>query len=166
MEVIWDMRLNEGVEWAMHCCLTLAWLGDEEPISTARLAAGYELPPPYLNKQLQALVKAGIMTSTPGVRGGFRLAQPLAKITLLDVVMAIEGPAEAFHCTDIRERGVGAEKAAWQFRTPCAISTAMRTAEVAWRRALAAQTLADVQAVVDRRIPHQGDVIRRWYAQG
>jgi DNA-binding IscR family transcriptional regulator len=83
----------------------------------------------------------------------------------MDVVTAIEGPDEAFQCTEIRQRGAGAGRPERQFRTPCAISTAMRKAEMAWRRALAAQTLADVQAAADRRAPQAGDAIRRWYAR-
>ncbi|WP_405141298.1 Rrf2 family transcriptional regulator [Sphaerisporangium sp. NBC_01403] len=158
--------MSEGVEWAMHCCLTLDWLGEDRPVPMARLAASYELPPAYLNKQLQALVKAGILTSTAGARGGFRLARPLDKITLMDVVTAIEGPDEAFQCMEIRRRGMGAETPERQFRIPCAVTTAMRKAEMAWRKALAAQTLADVRANADRHAPNVGDSIRRWYARG
>ncbi|MBD3142903.1 Rrf2 family transcriptional regulator [Microbispora camponoti] len=157
--------MSEGVEWAMHCCLTLAWLGNEVPVSTAKLAAGFELPSAYLNKQLQALARAGIMTSSPGARGGFRLARPLEEITVMDVVMAIEGPGEAFQCTEIRRRGAGVARPESQFRAPCAVSTAIRKAELAWRQALTAQTLADVQAAANRRAPQAGEVIRRWYEQ-
>ena len=103
------MRMGEGVEWGLHCCLALAWIGGEEPLSTAKLAAWFELPPAYLNKRLQALVRAGVLTSTAGARGGFRLARPPEKITLMDVVSAIEGPEEAFRCAEIRQRGAGAE---------------------------------------------------------
>ncbi|MFC6932409.1 Rrf2 family transcriptional regulator [Actinomadura yumaensis] len=46
-------------------------------------------------------------TSTAGARGGFRLARPLERITLMDVVAAIEGPDDAFQCTEIRRRGAG-----------------------------------------------------------
>jgi DNA-binding IscR family transcriptional regulator len=99
------------------------------------------------------------------VKGGFRLARPLEEITVMDVVTAIEGPAEAFQCTEIRRRGAGAARPEWQFRIPCAVSTAMRKAEMAWRRVLSAQTLADVQAAADRRAPQAGEAIRRWYAQ-
>ncbi|GAA3839355.1 Rrf2 family transcriptional regulator [Sphaerisporangium flaviroseum] len=158
--------MGEGVEWAMHCCLTLAWLGHERPVPTAKLAAGFELPPAYLNKQLQALVRAGILASTPGARGGFQLARPLDKITLMDVVTAIEGPDEAFKCMEIRQRGAGAEAPQSRFRAPCAISTAMRKAELAWRRALTEQTLADVRAAVERQAPRAGDSVRDWYARG
>src|SRR4051812_21587601 len=86
------MRMSEGVEWALHSCLNLAWVEPGEAMTAARLAAFYELPTAYLNKQLQALARAGIVTSTPGPRGGFRLARPPERITLLDVVTAIEGP--------------------------------------------------------------------------
>ena len=94
--------MSEGVEWAAHCCLLLDWIGDADPVPTAQLAAAFELPPPYLNKQLQALVRAGILTSTRGKRGGFALGRALDRITLLDVVDAIEGPDPAFRCTEIR----------------------------------------------------------------
>ena len=67
------MRTSQGVEWALHACLNLSWL--DAPAPTGTLAAFYDLPPAYLNKQLQALVRAGILTSTPGPRGGFQLAR-------------------------------------------------------------------------------------------
>lgn len=159
------MRISEGVEWAAHCLLLLDWMDEDRPVPTARLAAGFELPPPYLNKQLQALVKAGLVTSTPGARGGFRLARPLEKITMMDVVAAIEGPEEAFQCTEIRVRGVGAGTPESVLRRPCAVSTAMRKAELAWRRALAEQTLADVSATVKRGVPEIEDNVRAWYAR-
>ncbi|MWA05130.1 Rrf2 family transcriptional regulator [Actinomadura sp. LD22] len=159
------MRIGEGVEWAAHCLLLLDWMGEDRPVPTARLAAGFELPPPYLNKQLQALVKAGLVTSTAGARGGFRLARPLEKITMMDVVAAIEGPEEAFQCTEIRSRGAGAGTPASVLRRPCAVSTAMRKAELAWRRALAEQTLADVSAAVKRGVPEIEENVRAWYAR-
>ncbi|MFB4300130.1 RrF2 family transcriptional regulator [Actinomadura sp. NTSP31] len=159
------MRISEGVEWAAHCLLLLDWMGEDRPVPTARLAAGFELPPPYLNKQLQALVKAGLATSTPGARGGFRLARPLEKITMMEVVAAIEGPEDAFQCTEIRRRGAGADTPESALRRPCAVSTAMRKAELAWRRELAAQTLADVRAAAERSAPRVGETIRAWYAR-
>ncbi|WP_031071580.1 RrF2 family transcriptional regulator [Streptomyces sp. NRRL WC-3742] len=140
------MRMGEGVEWGLHCCLTLAWLGDEHPVPTARLAAWFDLPPAYLTKRLQALVRAGILTSTPGAKGGFRLGRAPELITLMDVVAAIEGTEEAFRCTEIRQRTEGAAAAGGDFRLPCGVATAMRRAELAWRRELAAQTVADLMA--------------------
>ncbi|MEV0398724.1 Rrf2 family transcriptional regulator [Actinoallomurus sp. NPDC050550] len=154
------MRMGEGVEWGLHCCLALAWIGGEEPLSTAKLAAWFGLPPAYLNKRLQALVRAGVLTSTAGARGGFRLARPPEKITLMDVVSAIEGPDEAFRCAEIRQRGAGAEAPASDFQRACGVSVAMRRAELAWRRELASQTLADLMA---KAPPSAGARARRWH---
>lgn len=141
------MKMSEGVEWALHCCLTLAWLGDEAPVSTTSLAAAFDLPPHYLNKFLQALARAGIVTSRAGAKGGFCLAKRPNKITLLDVVTAIEGPEGSFRCTEIRRRGAGASAKAQEFRGPCGIAVAMGRADAAWRRELAAQTIADLVRV-------------------
>ncbi|WP_187356966.1 RrF2 family transcriptional regulator [Actinomadura sp. CNU-125] len=157
--------MSEGVEWAAHCCLLLSWIGEDGPVPATRLAAGFDLPAPYLNKQLQALVRAGIATSTPGPRGGFRLARPLEQITMMDIVTAIEGPEPAFQCTEIRQRGMFAGSPESNFRAPCAISTAMRKGEMAWRRTLAKQTLADVNAAATGGLPDLPEQIRAWYAR-
>ncbi|AQZ68214.1 transcriptional regulator [[Actinomadura] parvosata subsp. kistnae] len=153
------MQMGEGVEWGLHCCVTLGWLKDEGPVSIRKLAAWFDLPQEYLKKRLQALTKAGILTSTPGVRGGFALARPPEQITMMDVVTALEGPVEAFRCAEIRQRGVGAEGG--QFRRPCGISMAMRRAELAWRRELAGQTIADL---MEGATP-SGERTRRNYAR-
>jgi Rrf2 family protein len=155
------MRMSEGVEWALHCCLTLCWIETDRPAPSAKLAAVFDLPAPYLNKRLQALVRAGILVSTPGVHGGFLLARPPEKITLMDVVTAIEGAEPAFRCTDIRQRGAGAGRPAHEFARQCVVSTAMRKAELAWRRELAGQTVADLVAAAPRYAPER---TRRWFA--
>ena len=156
------MRMSEGVEWALHACIALDWIGDR-PVPAAKLASTYELPAPYLNKHLQALARAGIVRSTPGARGGFRLARDLREITLLDVVTAIEGSEDAFRCQEIRRRGIGASAPEGAFHRRCAIAAAMRTADVAYRRALAAQTLADVRDTAERDAPNAAANTRRWH---
>ncbi len=155
--------MGEGVEWALHTCLILAWLDAEAPVPVTRLAAAHELPAAYLNKQLQVLTRAGIVISRPGRRGGFRLARAPEKITLMDVVAAIEGTEEAFRCTEIRQRGLGKDYTARHFQHPCRIAAAMRSAELAWRRALAAQTIADLLTTTDKDAPGAAGRVNAWY---
>lgn len=155
--------MNEGVEWAVHSCLNLAWLGGDRAVPAARIAAYYELPAAYLNKQLQALSRADILTSVSGPHGGFRLTRPPEKITLMDVVAAVDGDENPFRCTEIRQRGGSGGGAAASYRKPCAITTAMRKAELAWRRELAAQSLADIMATVEHTTPGAPDRVRRWF---
>nr|WP_243744550.1 Rrf2 family transcriptional regulator [Streptomyces hainanensis] len=157
------MRMSEGVEWALHSCLNLAWAEPGQAVTAARLAAFYELPAAYLNKQLQALARAGIVTSTPGPRGGFRLAREPERITLLDVVTAIEGPGEAFRCEQVLRKGPDGREDV-DYRLTCAVSQSMRRAELAWRKELAGQTLADIRATVERRHPRTPQRTRDWFA--
>lgn len=160
--------MSEGVEWALHCCVDLSRVGSPQAVPAARLAALYDLPPAYLNKQLQALGRAGIVTSTAGPRGGFRLARPAEEITVLDVVMAIEGTTPAFRCTDITHRGHAgvltgrSARPDVDRRVPCAIAQAMRFAELAWRRHLAARTVADVRMVAEERSPAGTKLMLSW----
>lgn len=156
------MRMNEGVEWAAHVCVLLHWLdeGDLTPVPASRLAESYDLPPAYLGKQLQALARAGITESLPGRRGGIRLARSTAEITLMDVVSAIEGPSDAFACTEIRQRGMNSDTPRSDFTAPCGIAHAMRGAELSWRRELAATSIADLAAGTPR---HVADAARRHF---
>jgi len=153
------MRMSEGVEWALHSCLNLTWLPAGQAVPAAKLAAFYELPAAYLNKQLQALARAGIVQSTSGPKGGFRLARSPETITLLDIVVAIEGADEAFRCEELLKQGPGADPTV-DYRQACLLSRAMRRADLAWRRELAAQTLADLQGQVETTYPGTPDSTR------
>ncbi|MBP1773744.1 MAG: transcriptional regulator, partial [Holophagaceae bacterium] len=56
------------------------------------LSSKLELPGPYLAKILQGLVQADILESVRGPKGGFRLTRPSHRITVGEVVAALEGP--------------------------------------------------------------------------
>lgn len=154
--------MNEGVEWALHSCVNLAWLEDDQSVTAAKLAAFYDLPPAYLNKQLQALVRAGLLTSVSGPKGGFRLARRPQDITVLDVVTAIEGREDAFRCEEILKNGPNGNPEA-DYRKSCRVSVVMRKAELAWRRELAGQTIADIKADVERKHPEAPGSTRAWF---
>lgn len=158
------MKLGEGVEWAAHVCVLLHWLqqDDSSPVPTARLAEAYDLPAAYLTKQLQALTRAGITESVPGVGGGVRLARPAEKVSLMDVVAAVEGAQSAFICTEIRQRGMNAAAPVQEFARPCGIARAMREAELAWRRYLAATTIRELASSTPARAARDA---RRYFAR-
>ncbi|WP_131738383.1 RrF2 family transcriptional regulator [Actinomadura roseirufa] len=140
------MRMSNGVEWALHSCVTLSQT--RRPVPAARLAELHGTPPAYTAKQLQALSRAGIVGSVAGQIGGYTLTRPAAQISALEVVRAIDGDEPAYRCAEIRQRGplgVPAERCA----RPCAISRAMTSAQDAWSRALADISIADLAAAID-----------------
>ncbi|MFI7448847.1 RrF2 family transcriptional regulator [Nonomuraea sp. NPDC049714] len=137
------MKLPVSTEWALHCATTLAQLDPGASASTTQLAQYYDLPAPYLAKQLKALVKAGALAATTGPRGGFRLARPASEITLLQLVEAVDGTSPPYECREIRRRGRGALPPE-ECRSTCVLAEKMAQAHEAWRRSLAAVTLADI----------------------
>lgn len=72
------------------------------PISLSAVAEAERLPLSYLEHLVAKLRKAGLVTSTRGAHGGYRLAKPAEEITMDAVVEALEGqiaPMECFHDT-------------------------------------------------------------------
>ena len=155
--------MSEGVEWALHSCLNLTWVEPGRAVTATRLAAFYELPAAYLNKQLQALTRAGILTSVSGPKGGFQLARDPRDISLLDIVVAIDGPDDAFRCTQILKQGPGADPKA-DYTKVCVVSQAMRGAELTYRRELANRSIADIAAEVVRLNPNAPGNTRNRFA--
>jgi len=148
------MRMSEGVEWAAHCLLLLHALPENATLPASRLAEYHGVPAPYLAKSLQMLAGAGIVTSVSGRHGGYRLSRPAAEITLLDVVLAVEGDETFFRCTEIRKRGPS-RVAARVYPPMCGIAAAMHRAETAWRAKLEQTTIGDLAAGALREAPSQ-----------
>ncbi|UXS00197.1 RrF2 family transcriptional regulator [Agrobacterium tumefaciens] len=137
------MKLGDGVEQAIHSVGMLAGLSDGGVLSAAALAEFHGVSTSYLLKHLQLLSGAGILATVPGPKGGYRLAKPTDKITLLDIVLAVEGPEPAFRCAEIRQRGPNPLPKRY-FTKPCGINAAMLKAERVYRAELAKATIADV----------------------
>lgn len=137
------MKLGDGVEQAIHSVLLLSGLSQSGVLSAAALAEFHGVSPSYLLKHLQAMAGAGLLESVPGPKGGYRLAKAADKITLLDIVLAVEGPEPAFRCAEIRQRGRN-PVASHFFKAPCAVNVAMLKAERAYRAELKNVTIADL----------------------
>ena len=145
--------MSDAVEWSIHCCTVLAALPEDQALPAASLAEFHEVPPAYLAKALQALAGAGIVESRPGPLGGYRLARPPSEITVLDVVLAVDGDETAFQCSEIRQRGPAATPGSSAYRRPCGIARVMWRAEDAWRAELGAVSVADIVIELFETVP-------------
>ncbi|MFK0209331.1 RrF2 family transcriptional regulator [Agrobacterium sp. NPDC090283] len=137
------MKLGDGVEQAIHSVGMLAGLSKGGVLSAAALAEFHGVSTSYLLKHLQSLSNAGIVATVSGPKGGYRLARTTDAITLLDIVLAVEGPQPAFRCAEIRQRGPNPLPGRY-FTRPCGINAAMLKAEKAYRAELAKTTIADI----------------------
>jgi Rrf2 family protein len=136
----------------LHCATTLGQLDAGSTASAAQLAQYFDLPTASLAKQLQALVKAGVLAATTGPRGGFRLARPASDITLLQIVEAVGGASSPYECREIRRQGRGALPSE-DCQSPCILAEKMTEAHEAWRHSLAATSLAEVIAALPPSAP-------------
>ena len=94
------MKYSQATNYALHTMLYFVALPLGKTIGVQQLAELQELSPTYLSKILTRLVKAGMIESTPGVNGGYKLRRNKGDISFLDVIHAIEGTASLFHCDD------------------------------------------------------------------
>lgn len=91
------VTLNRGGDYAVRAVLDIAKHGGE--LRKARqIARSMEIPRGFLTQVLAGLVKVGILTATAGPSGGYTLARPASEISLLDVVVAAEGPLSLDRC--------------------------------------------------------------------
>jgi Rrf2 family protein len=146
------MILKSQVEWALHCCAILSGLPEGRYLSTKALAEFHGLPKEYLSKALQSLSQAGLVHTTLGPSGGYRLARPPAEVSFLDIVEAVEGSGRTFVCNNIRANNPCRPKGFCD-TGPCAVARVMWQADEAWRNTLRGVTMADLGQTLSQEIP-------------
>ncbi len=96
------MLFSTKAEYGVRLMVELGRQPGSEPVSLSTVAEAERLPLSYLEHLVAKLRNAGLVTSTRGAHGGYRLARPAAEITMDVVVEALEGqiaPMECFHET-------------------------------------------------------------------
>jgi Rrf2 family protein len=107
---------------ATHALRAVAWLaanGGDGAMLGRDLAREVKVPADYLAKVLAQLARAGVLTASRGVKGGYRLARPPARIRLVDVVMPFEGKRTKPGCvlrpeSPCRDSGACSAHHAWR----------------------------------------------------
>jgi Rrf2 family nitric oxide-sensitive transcriptional repressor len=98
--------LSQTVEYALRAVVYLARKPGESS-TTEDVAEATRVPPAYLAKIFQGLVRAGVVRSQRGVGGGVMLARPADEVTILDVVNAVEPIRRITSCPlDLPTHGV------------------------------------------------------------
>jgi len=89
------MKISAKAEYACLAILALAEpRPDESPLRIREIAESHEIPERYLVQILLQLKGAGLVHSTRGAAGGYRLARSAEQISLGEVLTAIDGPGE------------------------------------------------------------------------
>jgi Rrf2 family protein len=95
------LKVSQKLEYAMRAMIELADRRHEGALVPAReIAARQRIPVRFLEQQLGALSKAGLVESFRGGGGGCRLARPAAEITVGEIADAIEGQIYPMFCLE------------------------------------------------------------------
>jgi len=92
------MLYSKTAKYAVLALAEVALCSAEHPVSTKQIAASASVPYPLLAKIVGQLRRAGLVHAERGKHGGILLMRPAEEITLLDVVMAMDGPDVLRRC--------------------------------------------------------------------
>ena len=142
MEASGPMKISAKAEYACMALLALAQQSpDAPPVRIREISDTHAIPERYLVQILLQLKGAGLVVSTRGASGGYRLARPAAKIALSEVLAVIDGP-------DTPQRGSAREK-----------RPAARILGVVWDRVRAAERsvldTTTIAELVEQTAPHE-----------
>ena len=94
------LRLSKKSDYALISMKHLATRPDGSGSSSAReISESYDIPLELLAKVLQRLVRARLLVSVQGTRGGYRLGRQAAAISIADVIQAVDGPVTVTACS-------------------------------------------------------------------
>ena len=162
-------HISNAVEYALHCLLYLVDpSGQPVTASTRDLADLQGVSTEYLAKIFTKLHQAGLVAGVEGSGGGFALARAPEKISVLDVIVAIDGKKPLFDCREIRLGCAvfGASAPQWARKGVCSIHAVMLEAEARMRTVLATHTLASITARVAAKAPATFSTeITNWFAE-
>ena len=91
--------IRRNTDYALRLAVNLAAeYNKDKALSAKMLAKNNNVPYPLTCKLLQKFQQAGIVQSTMGPRGGFRLAKSPAQTTFLELITTIQGPISVNRC--------------------------------------------------------------------
>lgn len=130
------IRINRETDYGIGI-LSLLARSPGERFNAAWLAAHGGLPQPMVSKILKQLARAGLLDSYRGAKGGYGLARDPQRITVAEIITALEGPISLTECV---EDGVDA----CQYGSHCTVSTNWSRINRVVRKALSGITLAEM----------------------
>ena len=92
------MIFTTKAEYGVRLLVELGRHGSTNPVSLKAIAEAEGLPLAYLERIVALLKKAGLVESTRGAHGGYRLSRTPAEITMDGVILALEGAVAPMNC--------------------------------------------------------------------
>jgi len=92
------MRLTTKGRFAVTAMVDLAMRQGRGPVTLAGISERQRISLSYLEQLFGKLRRAGVVSSVRGPGGGYNLAQPAQRVTVADLIVAVDEPLDATHC--------------------------------------------------------------------
>jgi Rrf2 family cysteine metabolism transcriptional repressor len=92
------MNISTRGRYGLRALLEIAVHPDEKPVTIRDISQKQQMSVTYLEQILHKLKKAGIVKSIRGARGGYILARKGDKITVCQIINALDGPISISYC--------------------------------------------------------------------
>jgi len=92
------MRLTTKGRFAVTAMVDLAMRQNRGPVTLAGISERQRISLSYLEQLFGKLRRAGIVSSVRGPGGGYNLAQAVTKLTVADIIVAVDEPLDATQC--------------------------------------------------------------------
>jgi Rrf2 family protein len=148
------MKISSRTEYGIRVLVTLARTDDGACLSLAEIARREKLPHAYLEQLVGDLRRAGLVTSTRGVTGGYRLSRPAREIAMTEAVRALDGPLLEMPCAGVEDLEHCDRP------QPCSVHEVFQRVHESLDASLGATTLAEVAATAGGP-PYPAEVRRR-----
>jgi Rrf2 family transcriptional regulator, cysteine metabolism repressor len=148
------MIFTTKAEYGVRLLVELGRQGTDHPVSLKAISAAEALPLAYLERIVALLKKAGLVESTRGAHGGYRLTREPESIHMDEVVLALEGAVAPMSCfvDDSQEGRVLCSHIA-DSGHGCATKLLWTRVQGGVTKALANTTLAELVAFSERQAP-------------
>ncbi|MDD4900694.1 MAG: Rrf2 family transcriptional regulator [Patescibacteria group bacterium] len=90
--------------YGLRAMINLAKQQKSGSVSLAMIARQEQMSLKYLERLFSGLKKAGLVKAAKGASGGYSLARSARQINVHDIVKALEGELNVFHCTGEKEK--------------------------------------------------------------
>ncbi|TVX92375.1 RrF2 family transcriptional regulator [Paenibacillus agilis] len=151
------MQMKTGVEQSVYAILILNMLPDKAVLPGEAISQQLGASPTYFQKLLRKLVSANLITSVPGVKGGFKLRKKAEDIRIYDIYLAIEGQQSLYSSSGVMHGMLDLEEEGC-----CLLTDLMQEAESSWQTVLKRQTIASLYEEINVGYQPKVQLLQQW----
>lgn len=139
-----SMQISRAGDYALRAVVYLSRQSDSRLCTIVEIAHAQQIPQAFLAKLMPRLIKAKVLNSVQGPKGGYRLSRPASEINFLQVIQAIDGPITLVMCQD--------EESCCEIEEFCSMNEVFALAQKRLTDFFREATFADLPVIMEKEL--------------